>query len=175
MTPLRLPGHVSAVAGVPLASAAQPAGYAALIAAFDLQVPPSDEVVAVGEKHTLRREGRWRVLTPRYRPAATIAAHVEFALRHEVIDLGIFNALFQAAPRQFIEEWVRSQPTGQHARRTWFLYEWLTGSRLDLPDAPKAPYADKQPLVQRVKPRATGRNYNDRPHASNRDFVEQRA
>ena len=141
MTPLRLPDHISAVAGVPLPSAAQPAGYAALIAAFRLQVPPPDEMVAIGEKHTLRREGRWRVLTPRYRPAATIAAHVEFALRHEVIDLGVFNALFQSAPCRFIEEWVRSQPTGRHARRAWFLYEWLNRSRFDLPDAPKAPYA----------------------------------
>lgn len=141
MAPLRLPDHVSAVAEVPMPSAARPAGYAALIAAFDLQVPPPDEMVAIGEKHTLRREGRWRVLTPRYRPAATIVAHVAFALRHEGVDLGVLNALFQAAPRQFIEEWVRFQPTGQHARRTWFLYEWLTDSRLDLPDAPKAPYA----------------------------------
>jgi len=142
MTPLRFPDHISAVAGVPMPSAARPAGYAALIAAFDLQVPAPDEMVAIGEKHTLRREGRWRVLTPRYRPAATIAAHVEFALRHEGVDLGVLNALFQAAPRRFIEEWVRSQPTGRHARRTWFLYEWLNRSRLDLPDAPKAPYAN---------------------------------
>lgn len=141
MTPLHLPTHITAVAGVPMPSAAQPAGYAAIIAAFDLQVPAPEELVAIGEKHTLRREGRWRVLTPRYRPAATIAAHVEFALRHEAIDLGVFNALFQAAQYRFIEPWIRSVPTGQHARRAWFLYEWLTGARLDLPDAPKAPYA----------------------------------
>jgi Fic family protein len=121
-------------------SNAQPAGYAALIASFDLQVPAPDEMVAIGEKHTLRREGRWRVLTPRYRPDGTIAAHVEFALRHEGVDLGVLNALFRTAPRQFVEEWMRSEPTGQYARRTWFLHEWLTGTSLDLPDAAKAPY-----------------------------------
>ena len=140
MMPLPLPDHVPAVAGLPMPPAARPAGYAALIAAFDLQVPLPDELVAIGDKHTLRRQGRWRVLTPRYRPAAAIAAHVEFALKHEGVDLAVLNALFQVAPTTFIEEWVRSRPTGQHARRTWFLYEWLTAARLGLPNAPKAPY-----------------------------------
>ena len=140
MTPLPLPEHVRSVAGVPAPTAARPAGYAALIAAFDLQVPAPDELVAVGERHTLRREGRWRVLTPRYAPDATIAGHVGFALKHEGVDLGILNALFRIVRPGFIEEWMRSQPTGQYARRAWFLYEWLTGSRLGLPDADRAPY-----------------------------------
>ena len=140
MTPLSLPDHVRNVAGVLAPAATRPVGYAALIAAFDLQVPPPDELVAVGERHTLRREGRWRVLTPRYRPAGTIAGHVGFALKHEGVDLGVLNALFRVAPPKFVEEWVRSQPTGQYARRAWFLYEWLTGFRLSLPDAAKAPY-----------------------------------
>ena len=140
MVPLPLPERVPAVADKPVPSAARPAGYAALIAAFDLRVPIPDRLIAIGEKHTLRREECWQVLTPRYEPAATIAAHVEFALKHEGVDLGVLCALFQSAPSKFIEDWVRSQPTGQYARRTWFLYEWLTASRLDLPDAPKAPY-----------------------------------
>ncbi|WP_119392189.1 Fic family protein [Taklimakanibacter lacteus] len=120
--------------------AARPAGYAALIAAFGLQVPAPDALVAIGEKHTMRQDGRWRILTPRYRPDDTISAHLDFALRHEAVDLGILNALFTAIPKGAIEEWVKAEPTGQHARRAWFLYEWLTGQRLALPDAPKAPY-----------------------------------
>jgi Fic family protein len=131
---------IAAVAGVPVPSASRPAGYAALIAAHDLRVPPPDEMIAVGEKHTLRREGRWYIATPRYRPADTISAHLEFAFRHEGVDLAVLSALCRAMPQGVIEEWVRSEPTGQHARRAWFLYEWLTGRRLDLPDAAKAPY-----------------------------------
>lgn len=142
MMPLRLPDRVPTVAGVAVPAGARPAGYAALVAAFDLAVPLPDELTAIGATHTLRREGRWRVLTPRYRPAATISAHAAFALKHEGVDLGVLNALFRAAPRAFVEQWVRSRPTGRYARRTWFLHEWLTASRLDLPDAPRAPYAD---------------------------------
>jgi Fic family protein len=138
--PLNLPAQIAAVAGVPLPAASQPAGYAALIAAHGLRVPAPDELMAIGEKHTTRREGRWYIVTPRYRPADTISAHLDFALRHEGVDLAVLNALFQVMPPAVIEEWVRSQPTGQHARRIWFLYEWLTGKKLDLPDAAKAPY-----------------------------------
>jgi len=34
-----------------------------------------------------------------------------------------------------IEAIVSSKPTGSYARRIWFLYEWLTGTTLKLPDA----------------------------------------
>ena len=138
-SPLEIP-PVPEIAGEPVPAAARPAGYAALVAAFALQVPAPDVLVAIGDKHTLRQEGRWRVLTPRYRPDETISAHLDFALRHEGVDLGILNALFAVLPGGTIEDWVRSEPTGQHARRIWFLYEWLTGKKLALPDAPKAPY-----------------------------------
>jgi hypothetical protein len=61
--PLTLPSRIAAVADVSLPAASRPAGYAALIAAHELRVPPPDEMVAIGEKHTLRREGRWHILT----------------------------------------------------------------------------------------------------------------
>jgi hypothetical protein len=35
---------------------------------------------------------------------------------------------------------VRSKPTGAYARRIWFLYEWLRGTPLDLPDAKAGTY-----------------------------------
>lgn len=137
--PLEIPQNPE-IPGVPVPTAARPVGYAALIAAFDLQVPAPDELVAISEKHTLRQEGRWRILTPRYKPEDTISAHLDFALRHEGVDLGVLNALFGVMPKGTIEEWVKSEPTGQHARRIWFFYEWLTGQKLALPDAAKAPY-----------------------------------
>ena len=138
--PLTLPRESTTIAGVSAPSSTRPVGYSALIAAHDLRVPLPDEMIAIGEKHTLRHEGRWRILTPRYQPADTVAAHLEFALRHEGVDLAVLNALFRSMRQGVIEEWVRSEPTGQHARRAWFLHEWLIGTRLDLPNAAKAPY-----------------------------------
>jgi hypothetical protein len=138
--PPTFPVHITTVAGSNLPEGSRPAGYAALIVSGNLPVPPPDELVAISEKHTLRREDRWRILTPRYRPDNTISAHLEFALRHEALDLAVLSALFRSMSPAVIEEWVKSQPTGRHARRAWFLYEWLTGRQLDLPDADKAPY-----------------------------------
>jgi hypothetical protein len=142
MQPLELPANIPAVANISVPAAAHPVGYAAIMAAFDLNVPPPDEMLAVSTKHTLRREGRWRILTPRYNPPETIVGHLEFALRHEGVDLGVLNALFNAASPIFIEEWVRAQPTSSYARRVWFLYEWMNTKHLDLPDAPPSPYAN---------------------------------
>ena len=41
--PLKLPANTTAVANTPLPGGAQPAGYAAIIAAYDLRVPAPDE------------------------------------------------------------------------------------------------------------------------------------
>ena len=141
MAALTLPDPIGLICGETLPPGSRPAGYAALIAAFHLDIPAPDELIAIGERHTYRREGRWRILTPRYQPAETITAHLEFALRHQGVDLAVLNALFQTLAPEEIQEWVRNEPTGQYARRTWFLYEWLLGRRLDLPDAGRAPYA----------------------------------
>ncbi len=138
--PITIPLSDDPVCGQPLPVAARPVGYAALIVGFRLDVPCPHELVAIGERHTYRRDRIWRILTPRYRPKETIAAHLEFALRHEGVDLAVLNALFRVVPGRVIEDWVRAEPTGQYARRTWFLFEWLTGSRLDLPDASRATY-----------------------------------
>jgi hypothetical protein len=50
-----------------------------------------------------------------------------------------------------IEKFVRAQPTGQYARRVWFLYEWLTGRRLDLPALDRGSYVNAiDPSLQHV-------------------------
>jgi len=37
---------------------------------------------------------------------------------------------------------VRNAPTGALNRRAWFLYEFLTGRTLDIPDAVEASFTD---------------------------------
>jgi hypothetical protein len=64
----------------------------------------------------------------------------KFALKHEGVHLEALSRLFAAAPAAEIEAWVRGEPTGRYARRTGFLYEWLTGKRLDVPDTTRGNY-----------------------------------
>lgn len=119
---------------------ATPAGYAALIEAYRLKVPFPRTLSATGEHHRIRKESGWRILTPRHTPHATLEGHLTFALKYEGLDLAVLKRLFQAAGPGEIKALVRSKPTGSYARRIWFLYEWLLGERLDLPDAEKGSY-----------------------------------
>ncbi len=127
---------------------ATPAGYAALIDAYGLRAPLPRTLAAIGEKHKIIREGGWQILSPRHAPAPTLEGHLTFALKHEGVDLGILKKLFAAAGPAAIEQVVRSKPAGSYARRVWFLYEWLIGETLDLPDARPGSYADIVDPVQ---------------------------
>ena len=119
---------------------AAPAGYGALIDAYDLSVPLPRKLSATGEHHRTKEEAGWRILTPRHAPSPDLEGHLTFALKYEGLDLAILNRLFAAVEAGAVETLVRAKPTGSYARRIWFLYEWLTGRRLDLPDAARGTY-----------------------------------
>ena len=120
---------------------ATPVGYAALIHTFDLRVPLPRTLSAVGERHRVRTEAGWRILTPRHAPTPDLNGHLTFALKYEGVDLAVLKRLFATIGSAPIEQIVRAQPTGRYARRIWFLYEWLMSARLDLPDADQGTYA----------------------------------
>lgn len=119
---------------------ATPAGYAALIGAYDLAVPLPRRLYATGERHRILDQDGWRILTPRHSPKATLEGHLTFALKYEGLDLAVLKRLFLATGAEPLEQWVRETPTGVYARRIWFLYEWLTGEALDLPEASDGRY-----------------------------------
>lgn len=119
---------------------ATPAGYAALIDAYALRVPLARTLFATGERHRIVEEGGWRILTPRHAPRPTLEGHLTFALKYEGLDLAVLKRLFLALYPTEIEVIVQAAPTGSYARRLWFLYEWLTGTRVNLPDAERGTY-----------------------------------
>lgn len=113
----------------------RPAGYSALIDAYGLDVPLPRTLSAIGERHRTLEKNGWRLMSPRHEPDATLEGHLTFALKYEGLDLAVLKRLFLATGPQPIEAIVKARPTGAYARRFWFLYEWLTGKELDLPDA----------------------------------------
>lgn len=117
-----------------------PTGYAALIDAYGLSVPLPRTLCAIGERHRHLEEGGFRIFSPRYAPEASLEGHLTFALKYEGLDLAVLKRLCLSAGRAEVEALVRARPTGSYARRIWFLYEWLTGSVLDLPDADRGAY-----------------------------------
>jgi Fic family protein len=114
-----------------------PAGYAALLARFDLAVPTPPRLAAIAGRHHPPQHTAWRLLTPRHRPEDTLQAQLVFALKWEGVDLGVLAALFKVVPAADVAALVRGTPTGAFARRIWFLYEWLTERQLDVPDPGK--------------------------------------
>ncbi|MES1991874.1 MAG: Fic family protein [Pseudomonadota bacterium] len=124
----------------PLPERATPAGYAALIGRYALAVPLPHTLMATGEHHRMVVRDGWRIMTPRHAPSPSLESHLTFALKYEGLDLAVLNRLFRAVGAEAITTLVRATPTGSYARRIWFLYEWLTDTRLDLPDLAMGTY-----------------------------------
>jgi hypothetical protein len=128
----------------------KPIGYARLITERNLSVLPPFRLsfVARGTSQVLRKDGQeLRVLPLQHDPGDSDAAHLEFAIKHEGVNLEVLNAYFAArgsAVEDELTQLVQSTPTGVFVRRLWCLYEWLTGRRLRLPDMVMGNY---QPLL----------------------------
>lgn len=96
--------------------------------------PFRTESAIAGSRSTVRDNGYIHEFYPPVaRPVDTLAGHLTFALKHEGIHLEFLARLFDAAPVADLEAWVAAEPTGQYARRSGFLYEYLTGRQLVFP------------------------------------------
>ena len=135
-------GPVKVFHGISLPEEAIPAGYAALIDAYKLRAPFPYKMTAIGLKHRVLEKDNWQILTPRHGPKPTLAGHLEFALKNEGIDLCVIKKLFEVIDPNKIAEIITDSPTGIYTRRLWFLYERITGKKLDLPDLYMGNYID---------------------------------
>ncbi len=113
------------------------AGYAYLATRYDLRVPLPSRLAAIAERHHPVSTPEWLMLTPRHAPDDSLQGHMEFALKWEGVSLAVLAALFRVVDPAEFAHMVRDKPTGVYSRRIWFLYEWLRGERLAVPDAGK--------------------------------------
>jgi len=120
------------------------AGWAALVQTFGVQAPIRHPSAVSGQhvKASRREERGWNIFDKRYWPGEFFGDQLGFALRHEDLDLLVLKRLFEAVPPDTITAFVRSAPTGAPSRRAWFLYEFLTGRTLDIPDATEVSFTD---------------------------------
>ncbi len=109
------------------------AGYSALKEMYGLPDIPhhvASFIVAGARKSIDGKE----YYPPVYAPEDTLAGQLEFALKHEGVNLGILAELFAIAPTDELTAYIRSRPNGINTRRIWFFYEFLTGEPLSIPD-----------------------------------------
>ncbi len=109
-------------------------GYGAILKAYNLQFPLPDILALISQKHKQYKTEEWIVLTPRHMPDDTLIGHLTFALKYEGIELGLLKKLFEKLDAKEISKVITSEPTGQYSRKIWFLYEWLMGFQLEIPD-----------------------------------------
>ncbi|WGE91145.1 Fic family protein [Actinobacillus genomosp. 1] len=76
------------------------------------------------------------------RPEATLISHLQFHLKHEIINLEFLARFFKKVGCKEIQQWINDEPTGQYARRAAFLYEWLTEEKLQVPENIGGNYVD---------------------------------
>lgn len=127
-------------------------GYARLIDRYGLPATPLPVIARIdsavkGRSTAIEADTEILRFEPKYRPEATFAGDLQFALRYEGINLEVLALLFARAGRAEIEAWLAAQPGSAFARRAGFLYEWLTG------DAPAAAVPSKAAYVPAVDER----------------------
>lgn len=123
---------------------ATPVGRAHLVRQYGLDVPVKSPA-AISEKSVMnspRLVDEWLVHDRRLSVEDDIKSQVTFVLKHETMDLLFFKRLFAAVGPAPFEEMVRDEPNGTISRKVWYLYEWLTGDRLDLEDSSSRVYVD---------------------------------
>ena len=127
-------------------SSNRPAGYAALVEGYGLDVIDNwhtSRVTARGIRRIESQAGAVREEYPsNYWPGDSLGDQLEFALKYDGTNLAILAELFQQGVEKDLLAYIRSKPTGKYARRLWFFYEFLTGKRLPLEDIKRGGYID---------------------------------
>jgi hypothetical protein len=119
-----------------------PAGYEWLDRTFALRCLKSHHTSSIASWVHQRRVEHGAfvedIYPPAYAPAAGVVPQVEFALKYDGLELGVLHAFFATVNRveweQELSAALTERRTGVYLRRTWYLYEEMTGRRLDRPD-----------------------------------------
>lgn len=120
-------------------------GFSRLAAQYDVvPVQPLSVRSVLGTSRREVRTGNETLLTwtAPYEPEDSFRGHFEFGLKYERIHLEFLSRLFQKVDPREISAWVAAEPTGTYARRTGFLYEWITGQQLPVPDTTQGGYVN---------------------------------
>ncbi len=109
-------------------------GYGAIIDVFKLSVPIPNKLSFVSSKNRQFENDQWKVYPTIYLPDENLYKQLIFALKYEGVDLLVFKKLFEVLSSEEMEEMIQQENLGQYSRRIWFLYEWLTGKKLNILD-----------------------------------------
>ena len=120
------------------------AGYTYLIEELELALPPLGLELGIGNKSTdeILPYGfsRIKVLSKSRKVGDCIFDNIEAGINYQGIRLAYLKPIFERISKDELTKYIALKPQAVQRRCIWFLYEWLTGSRLDLPNS-KSNYA----------------------------------
>ncbi len=136
-------------------------GSGAVIETLKLSAPLPYKLALISSKHRQYQKSGWLVFTPRHEPQDSLYGHLVFCLKYEGINLLFLKKLFEKIEEKVIENMEKNEPLGQYSRKIWFLYEWLMGKTLQIPDLKKGNYI---PLVNESQQYAIEKGINSIRH-----------
>lgn len=125
---------------------AKPLGYKKLVEDFDLKVIPHycwSYVSLKSERRNCYFKDQNLTLSiypNTYARSDNVFEDLEFALKHEGLNLYILKAVLKKLEPSKIATYVSGTPTGKYARILWYLYEKFNHLLLDLPDLNQGAY-----------------------------------
>lgn len=127
----------------------KPAGYLYLISKYSLEVCElfaRSYMTTRTVKETIRHGAFQETYFPfqRYSFEDSWQAQIAFALKYEGVNVEVLRALFSKLEAAEVATFVKAHLLGGTQKRVWFLYEYLTGRQLDIPDGEGGAYL---PLV----------------------------
>lgn len=113
-----------------------PVGYAALLKLFPIKAIPHFRSSYILEPGLLKQLDDSYYYPKKYfkKEFHDPFAQLEFALKHEGLNLEILSQVFKFLEPSAVETYVAAHPNSKIARKLWFLYEFLSGQQLNLPD-----------------------------------------
>ncbi|MDX3775150.1 Fic family protein [Chromatiaceae bacterium AAb-1] len=116
-----------------------PVGYTYLNQHYRLLLPKLNLEVFVDpgidkEKVVSFGAGKRKLLPASQRIPQTPYEHMHLAIKYQGIRLHFFAAIFRGIDVDEFTKFISSAPQSRYNRVLWFLYEWLTGQQLPMPD-----------------------------------------
>ncbi|AJY42025.1 Fic family protein [Burkholderia humptydooensis] len=124
----------------------EPVGYEHLIRTLRLPVRPLTHPCFISGSVNRRVPAHNGFWFPRsVALEESLVGHLEFALRHESVNLEVIDAVFEHLQEGELARRLSESPNGAPIRRACFLWEWLTGNQLSVEVAPTGSYVDALP------------------------------
>ncbi len=119
-------------------------GYSWLLHNFKLNMPLR-ELCCVSQKRLASqktKKGEWTLFDAQLSVDDTPYAHLEFALKHETVDLLLLKYILKSFSKEYLLKNIQLNPKRIPSKKIWFFYEFLLNENLPLPDLPVGKYDD---------------------------------